>query len=78
MPGSRATAYGKMFEAEKFCGLQFFTQLWMFPQIAALSISNISLQACYSKSFWRISIFHSKCDSFPLKRFALYGILFQL
>ena len=41
-----------------------------FLQIMALSISNISLQQCYSKSLPWIAIFHSKRKSSPPQMFS--------
>ena len=58
----------------------------LFPQIMALSISYVSLQACYRKSFSVNDHLHSKCKSFLPQTFyhvhtggALpYAILFSI
>ena len=42
----------------------------VFLQIMTLSISNISLQKCYSKVLLWIAIFHWKHESFPLWMFS--------
>ena len=55
---SRITIYGKTSVGENFRGFHSTTNV--FLRIMALSISNISLQKCYSKSFTANSYFPLK------------------
>ena len=46
------TIYGKMFDGETFVVFVVFHSIVnVFPRIMALSIGNVSLQACYRRSF---------------------------
>ena len=77
------TVYGKAFEGENFCGFRgyslnhksFPTNHGLIPWVMALSIGNISLQACCHESFQQITVFHSK-KVFPLECFVIYGMCF--
>ena len=54
--------------------MAFYSITNLFLQVMALLIVNLSLQNCYSKGFTMNSHFHSKCKSFPLWMFPIYGI----
>ena len=59
------TVYGKTSTGKAIMVFHLTTNF--SPQIMALSINNISLQNCYSKTFTVNSIFHSQHKNFPLQ-----------
>ena len=60
------------FKGETFVVLRLFTQLQMFShESMAMSIDNISIQACYRKGFSWTTIFLSNRESFSPWKFCL-------
>ena len=59
-----------MFEGENFAVFTVFRSIVnFFPRIMALSIGNVSLQACYRKNFPRMAILYPNRESFPTRKF---------
>ena len=69
------TVYGKMSVGETFMVFAvFYSTVNLFLQIMALSISNNSLQSCYSESFTANNYFPLKMQNFSPADVFLYMV----
>ena len=68
------TVYGKTLSGKTFIVFKIFVNFFIW--IVTLLIGNVSLQAYHCEKFPVYKNFRSKWESFPLWRFAVYGVTY--